>query len=283
MTDTIPPSGEAPVLPEATAPAVSGSADSSTDSIDWLDPKNQPASGDDLLEWASAHVPLWTRLATELNIDAFGVWELEQVVHDAEAVMKDIESGFATMYSPSCKAAEEKYENADIATLYLDARAAIEQLNAALHGVLREKVRSFADMACEDGEREEILGILDVPVPAAPWPSPARPHGFAIELMQPGVLGIGFQTMDDDVLDGSDDEPIRYEVQRRIADGAFEHLLSCDSTGFRDTALPVGTRRVVYRVTAHRGRRIGTPGYARVDFFPEANGASLVENPSLSA
>lgn len=276
MTDTPPLPAEATNLPSTGA-----HEDSGVDSTDWLDPRNQPGSGDELLEWVSAHVPLWTRLAAELNIDAFGVWEFEQVVHEAEAVMKDMESGFASMYSPSCKAAEEKYENADIATLYGDAQAAIGQLAAALHGVLREKVRSFADMAFEDGEREEILALLGTQAPAAPLPSPARPRGFTIELMQPGVLGIGFRVEGDGASGLAGDEPVRYEVQRRIADGAFEHLLSCDSTAFRDTGLPVGTRRVVYRVTAHRGRRIGAPGYARVDFFPEANGASLVENPSL--
>jgi hypothetical protein len=284
MTDRelSPAESVAPPEPDATATASEGVPVAETDEgPDWLDPSNLPSSGDEFLEWVGAHVPRWTRLASQLNFEAFGAWEFEQVVHEAEALMKDMESGFASMYSPTCKALEEEYQHADLAKLYRDGLAAIEQINAALHHALDERVRSMVDPWLEDWEREEIEGLLEAHAWGTPTPGPGRPSGFRIDAMPPGALGIGFEGVGPENSDGSE-LGIVYQVQRRIASGPFEYLTSCDSPAFRDTSLPVGTRVVVYRVTAHRGRRMGEPAYARVEFFPQANGATLVENPNLA-
>ncbi len=279
-SDLSPSESVTPPEPEATAAqgAPAGGAD---EGPDWLDPANLPASGDEFLEWVGAQVPLWTRLASQLNVEAFGAWELEQVVHEAEALMKDMESGLASMYSPACKALEEEYQHADLAKLYRDGLKAIAHINAALHHALDERVRSMVDPWLEDWEREEIEGLLAAHAWGTATPGPGKPSGFRIDVMQPGTIGIGFEGVDGEGREGPE-PPVVYEVQRRIGDGAFEHLVRCDSPAFRDTSLPVGTTRVVYRVTACRGRRMGEPAYARVDFFPEANASTLVEDPSLA-
>lgn len=263
----------------AGSPEPAGGADAGA-GPDWLDPANLPSSGDEFLEWVGAHVPRWTRLVSSLNVDAFGAWELEQVVHEAEALMKDMESGFASMYSPASKALEEEYQNADLAKLYRDGLGAIAQINAALRHALDERIRSFMDPWLEDWEREEIEGLLEAHAWGSVTPDPGQPRGFRIDLLQPGALGIGFEGVPSSPEAGGEAKTM-YQVQRRIANGAFEHLMGCESPGFRDTSLPVGTRAVVYRVTAHRGRRMGEPAYVRVELFPDANGASISESVSL--
>ncbi|MFI4882644.1 MAG: hypothetical protein ACIAQU_08680 [Phycisphaerales bacterium JB064] len=256
--------------------------------VDWLSPQNLPTDANELQEWLSARWAPWMRLLHELGVEPFTAWEFEQIVKEAEPTLKDIENGFASMYSPSCKAAEEKYEGADVAMLFRDAQQAIGELTAALHSVLHAKVAYWKRFAIEDWEREEIDALVEAnPLPAGPSAAPERPRRFVLSLLQPGALAVNFKVTDEPAEgqpDLSDPEPgVRYEVQRRIGEhGHFEHLATTESLGFRDTSLPVGTRHVVYRVTPVREQRMGAPGYVQIDLFPESNAASIQENPRLA-
>lgn len=248
----------------------------------WMDPNRWPADADELQEWLGARSMAWLALLRQLGLEAFTVWEFAHLASEAESTMKDIESGLASMYSPSCKAAEEKFASAELSTLYQEADRMIDELTTALRSVLYARARDHAEWPMEDWEREDLQAWIESGPAPSPEPAPRKPQRFNLSLLQPGALALQFKITEEPAEgapDLSDPEPgVVYQVQRRVGEqGDFEHLTTTEHLGFRDNAIPVGTQRIVYRVTPVRGQRLGPPAHVRVDVFP--NGASMQEEP----
>lgn len=251
----------------------------------WLDSNRWPTDADELQEWLGSRWAVWLRVLHDLGLEAFTVWEFAQLVNEAEATMKDMESGFASMYSPACKAAEDKFASAELSTLYQEADRMIDELTTALRSVLHARARAHAQWPMEDWERDDLEAWIETTPTPSDEPAPQKPRRFSLGLLQPGVLALQFKVTDEPAEgqpDLCDPEPgVVYQVQRRIGEhGVFEHLAMTEHLSFRDNTVPVGTQQIVYRITPVRGQRMGPPGHVRIDLFP--NGASMQEDPRLA-
>lgn len=202
------------------------------------------------------------------------LYDLAEILCELESMIAELDGG-----PEGPEPVSEDLMEADPATL--DPHT---QYRVMMQGMRKLEAELETVLECPLGEWERPEPVVEDD--GEPVPTPRR---FGVQMWQNGQLQIGFvcfperDEQDQEAAKRSGKLPIHYVVHRRIGKGRWEYLCDMGMPFIRDSSLPPKTKRVLYRVTAHRFGRFGLPGFVAVSFSEDGTTTLCEENPSLVA
>lgn len=197
-----------------------------------------PSKDADLINWSTERLAAWAGQGSPPDIGVTA-----QQVADAAVVLSGAETslGNAITLDAQSKAAFD------------DKRTAIKALRKVLGGLI-DTIEAYAKTSEDPGVYSRAL--IDPPKPPAPREEPPQPTELATESTSDGSILFTFK-----VTAGAG---ATFEIQRRATplegEGAgWQHLATVGDKKHLDEAVPVGQRRVEYRVRATLSSGVASP------------------------
>ncbi|MEQ8844001.1 MAG: hypothetical protein RIB58_04025 [Phycisphaerales bacterium] len=226
-----------------------------------------------VMDWLVTRVDDLEEAMENMAEDCEALYDAAEILRELESMVEATDSGLDESQPLPEGAHHADPQTQDPATLY---RVTIAGMRA-----MREPLETLLGCPLDEWTRPEPVVEDD----GRPVPTPRR---FGVQAWQNNHLQVGFvcfheeDSGDQEALRRSSNLPISYVVHRRIGSGRWEFLCEMGMPFIRDASLPPGTKRVLYRVAAHRFGRFGYPGYVAVSLSPEGGCASCEESPRLA-
>lgn len=226
-----------------------------------------------VMDWLVSRVDDFEEALEHLEEDPEALYDAAEIIRDLEDLVRTTDSGLDESQPLPEGAKQADPTTQDPATLY---RLTIEGFRA-----MRPHLETLLECPLDQWERPEPVVQDD----GRPVPTPRR---FGVQAWQNNQLQVGFvcfheeDSGDQQALHRSGKLPIHYVVHRRLGKGRWEFLCDMGMPFIRDAGLPPGTKRVLYRVAAHRFGRFGYPGFVAVNFSPDGQIVACEENPPLA-
>lgn len=227
-----------------------------------------------IMDWLVEQMDDMEEALRGMEDDREKLYDLAEILCGLEAMIAELDGGLDGL-----EPVGEDLMQADPATL--DPHT---QYRVMMQG-MRELGSQLADvLECPLSEWERPEPVVEDD--GEPVPTPRR---FGVQMWQNGQLQVGFvcfperDEREPAPAKRSGNLPIHYVVHRRIGKGRWEYLCDMGMPFIRDSSLPPKTKRVLYRVTAHRFGRFGLPGYVAVGLSEDGSFTTIEENPSLVA
>ncbi|MFI4894240.1 MAG: hypothetical protein ACIAS6_01000 [Phycisphaerales bacterium JB060] len=209
-----------------------------------------------------------------MDDDPEGLYDVAELLVELEAKIAKYDNGVADREPLPEGAMEADPRTQDPEMQYRVMMRGMRELGSQLEELLGTSL-------CEWERPEPVVEDDGEPVPT--------PRRFGVQMWQNNQLQVGFVCFperdehDQEAAKRSGKLPIHYVVHRRIGEGRWELLCDMGMPFIRDASLPPNTKRVLYRVTAHRFGRFGLPGYVAVGFSEDGTTTVCEENPTLVA
>lgn len=227
-----------------------------------------------IMDWLVGRVDDLEDALERMEEDPEGLYDMAEFMVELEAMIAEHDGGVADREPLPEGAMEADPATQDPEMQYRVMMRGMRELESQLEELLGCPLKEW--------ERPEPVVEDD----GQPVPTPRR---FGVQMWQNGQLQVGFvcfperEEQDQEAAQRSSKLPIHYVVHRRIGNGRWEYLCDMGMPFIRDASLPPNTRRVLYRVTAHRFGRFGLPGYVAVSMSEDGTMTVCEENPSLVA
>jgi hypothetical protein len=240
----------------------------------WLAPDSLPEATPgyvDVMDWLVSRVDDFEEAMENMQEDLEALYDAAEILLELQSKVESTDSGLDESQPLPEGADKADPSTQDPATLY--------RLTVAGFEAMREPMEVLLGCPLEEWTRPEPVVEDD----GRPVPTPRR---FGVQAWQNNHLQVGFVCFHEE--DAGNQEaalrssklPIHYVVHRKIGRGRWEFLGDMGMPFIRDSSLPPGTERVLYRVAAHRFGRFGYPGYVAVGLASEGM-TVCEENPRL--
>jgi hypothetical protein len=227
-----------------------------------------------IMDWLVEQMDDFEEAMRGMEEDPEKLYDLAEILCELEAMIAELDGG-----SDGPEPVVEALMEADPTTL--DPHT---QYRVMMQGMRELGSQLTEVLGCPLSEWERPEPVVEDD--GEPVPTPRR---FGVQMWQNGQLQVGFvcfperNEQDQEAALRSSKLPIHYVVHRRIGKGRWEFLCDMGMPFIRDSSLPPKTKRVLYRVTAHRFGRFGLPGYVAVGLSEDGSYTTIEENPTLVA
>ncbi len=213
------------------------------------------------LEFYEAHLEPWGEHAANIGITQTQLTGLTTLTNAARAAYNAAEAA-----RNASKAATQDFYDA-VRAMHSAPDAGQDMIN---------DIKNYA----ESKDDPKVYVLAQIPPPAAPGavPPPGTPFDFNVTLLQSGALELKWKCNNPPGASGT-----VYEIQRRLAEGAWTTLSPTGTRAFIDSTIPAGGSPVMYQITGFRSTLRGMPATFTVMFGVGGNGATLATiTPAVS-
>lgn len=179
-----------------------------------------PGTRDAMLTFYANHVDLWSSVAAQIGVSSAMVIDLKGSLIESQAALQ---------------AAQQARETAKVATDTLNFKAAVTR---ALGGAAMSTIRAFAESA----GGVEVYQLANIPAPKPPQPAgpPTPALDFTADPRADGTIQLRWK--------GTIAQNASFDIERSVDGGAYTLLKNTRSKKYLDTAVPMNSSIISYRI-----------------------------------